>query len=408
MDELLGARLDRRAFLRIAALAGTAASGLAGCVERAEKSLIHVPAGQTVARFPEKAQLIMLTDRPPQLETPLYYFKEMLTPNDAFFVRWHYAGIQTSIDPKSFTLSVNGLVGNPISLGMEELRKQFDPTTITAVCQCSGNSRSRMLPPVPGGQWGEGAMGNARWTGVRLKDLLKKAGIKSGAVEVAFAGTDEAPLSNMPKFCKSLKVDHALSGEVLVAYEMNGAPLPVLNGFPLRLVVPGWYATYWVKALTEITVLPETLDSFWMKTAYRIPNNATANELPKTLATDTVPINKLNLRSIFVVPEMNATVSSGEQIQCQGIAFDAGSGIKQVDVSTDGGNTFMPATLVGPDLGNYSWRQWRFDWRPDRVGKHTLAVRATSNSGAVQTNIPHWNRSGYMRNVIEKVEVKVV
>ena len=130
--------------------------------------------------------------------------------------------------------------------------------------------------------------------------------------------------------------------------------------------------------------------------------------MPKTLATDTVPINKLNLRSIFVVPEMNATVSSGEQIQCQGIAFDAGSGIKQVDVSTDGGNTFKPATLVGPDLGNYSWRQWRFDWRPDSIGQHTLAVRATSNSGAVQTNIPQWNRSGYMRNVIEKVEVNVV
>lgn len=411
MDELLGARLDRRAFLRAAALAGTAASSLAGCI-RDEKSLIHIPTGQTVARFPEKAQLIMLTDRPPLLETPLFYFKEMLTPNDAFFVRWHYAGIQTSVDPKRFTLTVNGLVNKPFSFGLEDLRKQFEPASITAVCQCSGNSRRRMQPQVAGGQWGEGAMGNARWTGVRLKDLLNKVGIKSGAVEVAFAGTDEAPLSNMPKFRKSLKAEHALSDEVIVAYEMNGAPLPVLNGFPLRLVVPGWYATYWVKALHEITVLPQPLDNFWMKTAYRIPNNADATELPDTLATDTVPINKLNLRSIFVTPEANATFKAGAEVGFRGLAFDGGSGIKQVDVSVDGGKTWQKASLDATDLGKYSWRQWSFAWHPDltrdKAGKHTLAVRATNNAGDVQTSDPQWNRSGYMRNVIEQLEVNLV
>lgn len=410
LQQLLGAKVDRRAFLRLAALTGVSASAssvLAGCA-RNEKSLIHVPDGQTVARFPEKAQLIMLTDRPPQLETPLFYFKELLTPNEAFFVRWHYCGIQTRIDPRQYKLTINGAVDRPVSFGLEELRQKFEPTSVVAVCQCSGNSRSEFTPRVAGGQWGNGAMGNARWTGVRLKDLLAKAGVKSGAVEVAIAGTDEAPLSSMPKFHKSLKIDHALSEDVIVAYEMNGAPLPVLNGFPLRLVAPGWYATYWVKALHEITVLQQPLDSFWMKTAYRIPNNTDASEEPKNLATDTVPINRLNLRSIFVTPEPEARVRVGQDFQCMGLAFDGGHGIKSVEVSENAGKDWRAATLEGPDLGKYSWRHWRYTWRPDQRGVFVLAVRATSNGGEVQTLHEYWNRSGYMRNRIEQLAVKVV
>jgi DMSO/TMAO reductase YedYZ molybdopterin-dependent catalytic subunit len=230
-----------------------------------------------LVRFPEKTDLILLTDRPPQLETPLSYFHEDLTPNEAFFVRWHLANIPTKVSPDTFELSVSGHVDNELSLSLDDLHKQFEPVSVVAVNQCSGNSRKFFSPRVPGGQWGNGAMGNARWTGVRLSDLLKKAAVKAGAVEVSFAGLDRPPQPSVPSFVKSLAFDRANDGEVLVAYEMNGKPLPMLNGYPLRLVVPGWFATYWVKSLSEITVLKEKFHGFWMDKAYRRLRKRPAN-----------------------------------------------------------------------------------------------------------------------------------
>jgi DMSO/TMAO reductase YedYZ molybdopterin-dependent catalytic subunit len=209
-----------------------------------------------LVRFPEKTDLILLTDRPPQLETPPHYFLQDITPNDAFFVRWHLEGIPTSVDLAAFRLQVGGHVEKPLVLSVADLRSQFEPVSLVAVNQCSGNSRSFFEPRVPGGQWRNGAMGNARWTGARLRDLLDRAGVRPGAVDVSFSGLDRAALAATPGFVKSLGIDHARDGEILVAYEMNGADLPMLNGFPVRLVVPGWYATYWVKALSNITVLP--------------------------------------------------------------------------------------------------------------------------------------------------------
>ncbi len=196
-------------------------------------------------------------------------------------------------------------------------------------------------------------MGNARWTGVRLKDLLQRAGVKAGAVDVSVAGLDEAPLYNMNKFVKALSIDHALSDEVLVAYSMNDKPLPMLNGFPLRLVVPGWYATYWVKSLASIQVLPEKFHGFWMDKAYLIPKNADATETPENLATDTVPINKMNLRSLIVAPDLRDVVKAGSAVEIQGIAFDSGVGINKVEVSTDGGKNWQTATLDADVLGKY-------------------------------------------------------
>jgi len=396
--------IDRRKFLRLMALG--AAAGLTGCSARSPAPLV-VPPGQTLARFPEKDELILLTDRPPQLETPLYYFREDLTPNSAFFVRWHYGGIPTSIDSRTFRLHVGGDVQKQLELSLDQLRERFEPTTLVAVAQCSGNSRSYFEPRIPGGQWGHGAVGNARWTGVKVKDLLKAAGTKSNAFAVSFAGLDEPPLSNMPKFVKSLPIETVLKEEILVAYEMNGQPLPMLNGYPLRLVVPGWYATYWVKALNEITVLPQKFEGFWMDKAYRIPNNPTANESPEHLATNTIPINRMSLRSIFVRPDVADVVKAGTDFEIEGLAFDAGHGIKQVEVSTDGGRTWGKAKLQANDLGKYSWQRWKFPWRPSSRGTYRLLARAANNAGEIQ-GVQQWNKSGYMRGVIESVEVSVV
>lgn len=360
-------------------------------------------AAPEMARFPEKTDLILLTDRPPNLETPLHYFQKDLTPNDAFFVRWHLGLIPTTIDADAFRLSVAGHVENPLSLSLAELRKDFEPVFTVAVLQCSGNSRSFFQPRVTGGEWGNGAVGNAKWTGVRLRDLLAKAKVKEGAVDVSFKGLDRAPMPTVPDFAKSLDFAHANDGEVVVAYEMNGQPLPMLNGFPLRLIVPGWYATYWVKSLNEINVLPHKFKGFWMDKAYRVPNNPDCNESPKDLAKDTIPISRMTVRSLFVRPEPAEKVAAGNY-EIEGVAIDSGKGISKVEVSTDGGKTWADAKL-DPDLGKYSWRRWRFAWKP-AAGKYQLMARATNSAGETQTK-SQWNRSGYARNVIETIDVTV-
>jgi DMSO/TMAO reductase YedYZ molybdopterin-dependent catalytic subunit len=359
-----------------------------------------------MVRFPEKTDLILLTDRPPQLETPLSYFHQDLTPNDAFFVRWHLANIPTKVSPDTFELSVKGHVDNELSLSLEDLVKQFEPVSVVAVNQCSGNSRSLFSPRVPGGQWGNGAMGNARWTGVRLSDLLKKAAIKAGAIEVSFSGLDRPPQPSVPAFVKALALDRAGDGEVIVAYEMNGKPLPMLNGYPLRLVVPGWFATYWVKSLSEITVLKEKFHGFWMDKAYRIPANLDIAEVPGKLAKETVPINKMLVRSVFVAPGPGTTVQPGAAVDVEGLAFDGGSGIARVEVSADAGKTWTDARL-DPEIGRYSWRRWRHAWTPTAPGTATLMARATNVAGQTQRAEQNWNRSGYARNTIESLDVAV-
>ena len=358
-----------------------------------------------LARFPEKTEMILLTDRPPQLETPLHYFRQDLTPNEAFFVRWHLEGIPTSVDLRTFRLNVSGHVRQLLQLSVDDLRSQFEPMSIIAVNQCSGNSRSFFEPRVPGGQWKHGAVGNAKWTGVSMKSILDRAQVKSGAVDVSFNGLDAPPLPSVSDFVKALSIDHARDGEVMIAYAMNDQALPMVNGFPLRLVVPGWYGTYWVKALSDITVLPQAFSNFWTDKAYRIPKGPNGTESPKDLAKETVPINRFNVRSIFVRPDPDETLHPGMPTEMEGIAFDSGYGIRRVEVSTDGGSTWASARL-DPELGKYSWRRWRASWTPKQRGQYRLMARATNAVGETQSTA-QWNRSGFMWNVIEHVDVKV-
>lgn len=404
--------LDRRRFAAmLAAYGGALAAGqvLGGSdvlSALTPSAWAEMASGPELVRYPQKTDLILLTDRPPQLETPLHYFLTDLTPNDAFFVRWHLPGIPTSVDTKTFRLEVSGKVQKPLSLSLQDLRTKFEPVSTVALCQCAGNARSLFEPRVPGGQWGFGAMSNARWKGVRLKDMLDAAGVLPGAIQVGLRGLDIAVLPQTPHFEKSLPIDRARDGEAIVAYEMNGAPLPMLNGFPVRLVVPGWYATYWVKSLSSIAVLDQPLKTFWMDTAYRIPDNPGAEETPQQLSKVTVPITKMSVHSIFVKPEPSAKLHAGQIYSLEGVANDGGSGIKVVEVSTDDGKTWSEAKL-GTDLGKYSWRRWSAKWTPPDKGNYRLLVRATANDGEQQV-ASQWNRSGYQRDVIEHVEVEAV
>ena len=207
-----------------------------------------------MATFPQKRSLILLTSRPPQLETPFDIFNDgLLTPNDAFFVRYHWSAIPTSIDPQTYRLRIGGNVNTPLELSLDDVKRMAGPTQYIAVTQCSGNSRGFSTPRVAGGQSGNGAMGNARWTGVTLKSVLEKAGVKAGSAQVSFNGLDHQPTGNGPDFIKALDIDHALDGEVMLAWQMNDADLPMLNGYPLRLIVPGYYGTSVVSGLIEVS-----------------------------------------------------------------------------------------------------------------------------------------------------------
>jgi DMSO/TMAO reductase YedYZ molybdopterin-dependent catalytic subunit len=361
----------------------------------------------TVSHSALETDLILHTERPPQLETPLRHFQCDLTPNHAFFVRWHLAEVPSTIDLRTFRLEVGGHVNKPVSLSMDDLRSKFEPVSLVAVAQCAGNSRSFFEPKIPGAPLGHGAMGNARWTGVRLKDVLDAAGVRPGALQAGFCELDDSVDPEAPRFEKSLAIEHARDGEVMIAYEMNGEPLPMISGFPLRLVVPGWYATYWVKALSSITVLEQPLETLWMDQEYRIPDNPTAVEDPRQLAAATVPVSVMPVHSIFVQPQRGEQLSRGERYELAGVATDGGRGIRSVEVSTDGGKTWGAATLE-PDLGKYSWRRWKADWTPTAKGQYRLMVRAVNHGGETQAKEQSWNRGGYHRNVIEHLDIAVI
>lgn len=401
-------RVPRRDFLKTLG-AFAVAGGVLGQGSRliAQAQEDAILAGRPLVRYPEKTDLILLTSRPPQLETPMKYFEHAMTPNEAFFVRYHIFPIATSVDLATWRLNVTGHVDHPLELSMEDLKTKFPRVALTAVAQCAGNSRGRFSPRVLGGQWGDGAMGNAEWAGARMRDILIMAGVRSGAVEVSFDGLDKPAFPSVPDFVKSLTVDRIMDDpDVIVAYEMNGQPLPMLNGYPARLIVPGWYATYWVKNLTAVTVLDKPFEGFWMKSAYRIPDTACGCIAPGTAPKRTVPVNRMTVRSFLVVPTSNARLSAGNPATLKGIAFDGGYGIREVEVSDDSGDSWRRAQL-GPDLGRYSFREWSAVWQPTRAGAYRLMARAFNNIGESQDYNPLWNPPGYMRNVIEHVELQV-
>jgi DMSO/TMAO reductase YedYZ molybdopterin-dependent catalytic subunit len=399
---------SRREFIRaagaFAAGSAWAVPAFAGLAQQ-RVTLPFANGDRELVAFPQKRPLIVLTSRPPQLETPFSVFNEgVITPNDAFFVRYHWSGIPTSVDPSAYRLKVGGAVKTPLDLSLDALKQLGEPAEIVAVNQCSGNSRGFFEPRVNGGQLANGAMGNARWTGIPLKTVLEKAGVAAGAAQVSFDGLDRPPLGDGPDFIKALDIDHALDGEVMLAWQMNGADLPMLNGYPLRLVVPGYYGTYWVKHVSDIQVLDKPYGGFWMVSAYRVPDTPCACVPPGTAMGKTRPIERFSIRSFITSLSEGAQVRAGQPSVVSGIAFDGGYGITQVTLSSDGGRTWHEAKL-GEDLGRYSFRQWSIPFTAPRPGKYELRVRAVNRIGQTQPAAPLWNPAGYMRNVVETTHI---
>jgi DMSO/TMAO reductase YedYZ molybdopterin-dependent catalytic subunit len=400
--------LTRRRFLNSAGILGGMLATFPAWADGLAK--LNLPGGpderSLTTSFPQKGTMILQRSRPPLLETPFEVFDHgVFTPNDQFFVRWHWAIIPPQVDVSTFRLTIRGHVTDALSLSLADVLT-MPRVELVAVNQCSGNSRGLFQPRVPGGQWENGAMGNARWTGVRLRDLLDRAGVKAGAVAVRFNGLDQPVVDGAPDFMKSLEIDHARDGEVMVAFAMNGEQLPLLNGFPLRLIVPGWYSTYWVKMLNDIEVLNVPDNNYWMATAYRIPDTPHANVKPGETGFKTVPISRMVPRSFFTNVRNGTAARSNTTVPIRGLAFGGDCGVSQVELSADQGQSWHKTNL-GRDEGKYSFRQWSTQIRTPQSGKLTLQVRCTNSKGEAQQSLPNWNAAGFMRNVIETVELKV-
>ncbi len=397
---------NRRDFLK---LMGGGSVGLLMTETASSASEVHLPFAygeRELVAFPQKKPLIVQTTRPPQLETPFRYFdKQLITPNDEFFVRYHLAGIPTEIDLSTYRLKISGNVSNPLELSYHDLKTKFKSKKIIAVNQCSGNGRGLANPRINGGgQLGNGAMGNAVWVGVPLRDILSVAKVGKNAKQVTFNGLDQPVITSDADFVKSLDIEHATDGEVLVAYQMNGTDIPFLNGFPVKLVVPGYYGTYWVKHLAEINVIDQEFKGYWMQSAYRVPDNDCHCEPVGVKPDKTVPISKLSIRSFITNFENGSTVVVGQPTAVRGFAFDCGNGIEKVLFSQDDGHTWQP-TKLGKMIGKYAFREWSTDFVPQRAGTLQLRVRAFGATGEKQPMSQTWNPGGYMRNVAETVTV---
>jgi sulfite dehydrogenase (cytochrome) subunit A len=357
----------------------------------------------TLETLPGKRPLIKLSYRPPNYETPTSYFTGPITANEDFFVRYHLADIP-QVDPATWALTIEG-GQNPFSIDLATLR-QMPSVEIAAVCQCSGNRRGLSDPHVPGVEWGYGAMGCARWKGVRLKDVLARAGVPEKAIETVVNGADGPVLDKTPDFVKSLPLWKAMHEDTLLAYEMNGAPLPHFNGAPVRLVVPGWTATYWMKHIVGIRFTEKPFDGFWMKGAYRVPLGMFPS-IDRFVSQETAvntPITEIVVNSLITSPTNDAQVQAGP-LKVTGLAWDGGHGLDGVGISTDGGRSWQPADL-GEDLGRYAFRVFTADV-PARKGPLTILSRASNGSGQTQVPKVLFNPAGYHNNVYNAVSVTV-
>ena len=382
-------------------------NALSSSMEQGSASEVFQP---PMMAFPEKKPLWMHSDSPPLLETPREAFANAVTPNDEFFVRWHHAVIPDTIDLKTYRLSVSGNVDTPLDLSLAELKSRFEAVEFYAVKQCGGNSRSNFSPVTSGIQWHHGAMGCALWKGVRLRDVLAAAKIKPKSEFLKLNGLERPILPGTPPFMRKLDKEEFNREDVIIAYQMNGEDLPLLNGYPLVLIVPGYFADNWVKMLERIDVLDKDEPVFYTDKAYRLPANPFGSVAPgDPMPKDTRALKALKIKSVIATPSENAVIHRGDQVKMAGIAFDAGYGIKEVLVSIDHGKSWTSATL-DKELGLYAFRRWSYTFTPSKSGILTLMSRAINRLGETQP-IPanmEWNPSGYAWNAADHLTINVL
>lgn len=380
-----GDGIDRRRFLALSALAPLAGEALlaADTPRKGAHTLEH---------------MLQMNGYAVNAETPLELLTDYLTPNELFFVRSHW--IPRAPDTHTWRLTVDGGVGRSMVLPLAELKK-LPPAEATCVLQCAGNGRGLYTPTVPGVQWRFGAAGNAHWRGVRVRDVLQKAGVDANSKYLHVFGSDDPP-GKVPPFHRSIEMAKAMDDAIL-AWEMNGKPLPVAHGAPLRLVVPGWAGDHWMKWLVRLSPQPEPAKGFYMETAYRYPLQPGAPGVafkPEEMA----PVTELFVKSNITTAPKTAPVGSTHTIR--GFAFSGAPDIAKVEISDDDGATWQEARLDSRH-SPYAWRLWSANWVPSKIGRSLILARATDSRGAVQPREATWNQSGYLYNAWHSVEVEV-
>lgn len=397
-------RLSRRDFLISAGRLTAAATVLGLPLPLAERGFgaesgPAPDAGYNKDRLKEK--LITRTASPLNQETPLELLNTWITPNDLHFVRNHYDIPQ--VDLQTWKLVVDGEVDQSLTLTFDDL-KRFDAVTAVRTLECAGNGRSFFSPKATGTQWGAGAVGTAQYVGVRLADVLGRAGVRSTGKHVMFNGADEPALPSAPDFVRSIPIEKALHPDTLLVHTMNGEPLPVLHGYPLRVIPAGWVGSACVKWLVNIRVLQQPYDGHFMVKSYRMPRSPVAPGAqvdPKEM----VSLTGLEVKSLLTAPLNDATVAPG-RLTVRGMAWGGEADIAKVEVSTDFGRTWELARL-GKDQARYAWRLWEYEWEIAEPGSYLLMSRATDVGGRTQPIEQIWNPSGYLWNVIPRVRVNV-
>ncbi len=355
-------------------------------------------AQSTAAKIAGKEKLIVRSARPEDLETPVELLNSWLTPNDTFYVRHHSYVPENIADWK---LTIEGEVGKSLTLTLDDLKK-LPKVTATVTLECAGNGRAFMDPPVAGIQWEKGAVGTAKWSGAKLSDVLKAAGIKPTGKFIYLNGADVG-IGKQPDFVRQVPIEKA--ADTILAYEMNGELLPKFHGAPVRAVVSGWEGAYAVKWLNQITVSDKESESFWVKTGYRFPTKRVAPGAAVD-AKDMAPVTGLVVKSLISAPKDGAATKVGTIVTVSGFAWAGEANITKVDISLDNGQTWQSAKL-GKDQAEFTWRQFTFEWKPLDVGSYLVMARATDDKGRQQPVVAQWNPSGYLYNVIDRVRVNV-
>lgn len=360
----------------------------------------NLPA-QPLAPVPETG-LIIREKEPENLESPASVLHTFITPTSQFYIRNHFK--QPTVTLNTWALKVDGAVGRPLEIGYRDLVGMSSRTQVSML-ECAGNGRVFLIPKENGAQWQSGGMGNAEWTGVPLSVILEKAGLKSNGVDVMFEGADQGQIKEDPKspgeihFARSLPVAKARDGDVLLAYKMNGADLSPAHGFPVRLIVPGWYGMASVKWLARVVVTDKPFDGFFQTLQYS--HWERPNGTPTLL-----PVTEMHVKSSIISPMLDEVVARNTIYKVHGLAWAGESGIAQVEVSTDGGQNWSNALLTGP-TARYAWRQWEYDWQPPAPGQYTLMARATDTRGRIQPMERDKDRRSYEITHVLPIKVEV-
>jgi len=369
--------MDRRTFL---ALSATAALTPSAALDAASKHLLQ------------------MNGYPLNLETPLELLTDYLTPNELFFVRSHWNPHMP--DPKRWALTVDGDVKRGQRLTLDDLKK-LPRAEATCVLQCAGNGRGLQNPTMPGVQWRYGAAGNAKWRGVRVKDVLDRAGVSPAAAHLHLFGSDDPP-GKVPPFHRSIEMEKAMD-DCILAWEMNGVPLPPQHGAPLRLIVPGWAGDHWMKWVVRLSAQKDPQKGFYMDTAYRWPLTPGAPGVafkPEEMK----PLTEMAVKSNITSAPKRARMKMPYDVR--GFAFSGAPDVAKVEISDDDGKTWNAAQL-DPRHTPHAWRLWTYRWTPRSSGTAILLARATDSRGAAQPRETVWNQSGYLFNAWHSVNVEV-